>query len=282
MKNFENIKLIATDLDGTLLGSNSEASDNSVNVLNTLHFNGYKLAIITGRPLKAIPSSLKNVPFDYIAGSNGQILADNKTKKIYQDNFLYYEDIKKLAELSNHFSSIMNLSQPNVFYLVASTKNLLFSFSTDVYNRLKFLFERRKKNKVKFITNINHINVEKAEKIAFISKHKNLLNLKNEINNKYGDKYSAFLVNKHWLEVQDVNVSKGNALKKICELENIDIKDTLVFGDAENDISMVEVAGISVAMLNGFDTVKQKAKYISTRTNAEDGVAEFLKDNLIK
>ncbi|WP_181039090.1 HAD hydrolase family protein, partial [Brachyspira murdochii] len=80
-----------------------------------------------------------------------------------------------------------------------------------------------------------------------------------------------------FLEAVNKASNKGNALKRICEIKKIDIKDTIAFGDNFNDIEMIKYAGIGVAMGNAEEIVKQEAYYI-TLSNEEDGVGKFLSD----
>ena len=76
------------------------------------------------------------------------------------------------------------------------------------------------------------------------------------------------------------DISKGNALIEIAKKENIDIKDTLAIGDGENDIPMLKVAGISVAMENAMDNTKKIADYIAPSFR-EDGLAKFFIKHLL-
>lgn len=78
-----------------------------------------------------------------------------------------------------------------------------------------------------------------------------------------------------YYDVADEKTSKGYGVKKMCEILNIDLKDTISIGDDYNDISMFEETGLSVVMENANDEVKSKAKYV-TLSNNENGVAVFL------
>ena len=78
------------------------------------------------------------------------------------------------------------------------------------------------------------------------------------------------------MEMTKIGVDKGTALKGMCDVLGIDTSEAMALGDAGNDVSMLKVAGYSVAMGNGTDEVKAAAKYI-TLTNAESGVAAAVK-----
>lgn len=82
------------------------------------------------------------------------------------------------------------------------------------------------------------------------------------------------------VEVTTKGVSKGNALKFLCEYFNIKKEEVMAIGDSENDISMLQYAGFGVAMGNAIDTVKKEAEFI-TETNDNDGVAKAIEEYVI-
>ena len=71
------------------------------------------------------------------------------------------------------------------------------------------------------------------------------------------------------------NSDKGEALKIICELNNIDVKESIAIGDGENDIPMFKVSGLSIAMGNAMENVKKVSDFI-TDSNEQDGVAKAI------
>ena len=87
-------------------------------------------------------------------------------------------------------------------------------------------------------------------------------------------------MNSNYFFSSNSNCSKGNALKIVSKYLNIPIENTVAIGNDKNDISMFEVAGLSVAVANASDDIKNKADHI-TLSNDEDGVAIFLEE-LIK
>ena len=78
-----------------------------------------------------------------------------------------------------------------------------------------------------------------------------------------------------YYDIANIEVNKGNAIKKLCEILDINLKDTIAIGDDYNDISMFKVAGYNVVMGNAIEEVKKYADEI-TLTNNQDGVAIFL------
>ncbi len=92
----------------------------------------------------------------------------------------------------------------------------------------------------------------------------------------------TFFSCEEYLEMVRHGVSKGAAVQFLCEYLNVDLKDTVACGDAENDIPMIETAGVGVCMCNGDTKVKEKADYITTRNNNEGGVAEAIQKFILK
>ncbi len=95
------------------------------------------------------------------------------------------------------------------------------------------------------------------------------------------DNVQFCLLADRFLEITKKGTDKGAALKKICEHLNIDTAQTIAFGDGENDLQFLEVAGTAVAMANAVDSVKQKADIV-TKSNNENGVCTVLNDLLSK
>ena len=85
----------------------------------------------------------------------------------------------------------------------------------------------------------------------------------------------------HAIHVNNPTISKGNAMAGLCKFLKIDLKDTVAIGDKINDISMIKMAGLGVAMGNATEDVKKVADFITT-TNDEDGVAKVLENILEK
>ena len=90
-------------------------------------------------------------------------------------------------------------------------------------------------------------------------------------------KISMFYSSPHYLEHVPEHVSKGHAVKKLCELLQIPLANTVAAGDQENDISMIEAAAVGAAMKNATDAVKASADYITENDCNHSGVAEILR-----
>ena len=91
--------------------------------------------------------------------------------------------------------------------------------------------------------------------------------------------YHGFKTQSTLLEFCDKRINKGYGLQKICELNDLDIKDVMAFGDTSNDNDMLKVAGCGVCMINGTDDTKACANAITKQDNDHDGLAIYLEES---
>ena len=101
-------------------------------------------------------------------------------------------------------------------------------------------------------------------------------NFRKDILAKYGDRLNSFFSCKEYIEIIPKTCGKGLALRRLAEILEIPVEDTIGVGDEANDLTMVEAAGLGVCMANGIPEVKAAADYITERDNNHDGVAEVL------
>ncbi|WP_300717893.1 HAD-IIB family hydrolase [uncultured Brachyspira sp.] len=116
-------------------------------------------------------------------------------------------------------------------------------------------------------------------KFMFIGENNLLKEIAEELNQTFGNSIYYTFSRPVYLEVHSPNVSKAKALSYLADKYNISSNNIMAFGDNNNDLEMLEFAGISVAVENAEDIVKEKCRYI-TKTNEEDGVGYFINQYL--
>ena len=250
------IKIAFFDIDGTLIPKGThDIPTNTLEALEKLQASGVKCFIATGRSLSALMTlGVNQFNFDGYLTLNGSLCYDSHLEKMFGLPFTEGEtevlarifDAKKIAfEIVGEFVRYAN-------YQSELQKN--------IYSNLKL--------------NLPSIQKYKGEKIYQICacltpEHKSLLN----------DFLDESLVSE-WAEnaidIFPTNGGKQNAIKKIMEMFDIKQEETIAFGDAENDIKMLEVVGTAVAMGNGSDEVKAVADYITTNVD-DDGIGNALR-----
>ena len=264
------IYLVAVDMDGTLLHNDKSISDYTINVLRKIVEKGILLVPASGRPLNGMKAAvLNNVKgIKYAICSNGAMLMDvQKEKSISETGIPIEKALEALTYLEQFPVAVYVHTDRGTFRAEGWEKTGL----SEKYPYIRFS-EGTVKNLGEFLRT-SGVNVMKMG--AYI--------LTDELAQKLLEKGSpipgiAFLRSGDGIiELNSTNASKGNALCILCEKLGIQLENVLAIGDNENDISMLQAAGISAAMENAEDDVKQAAKFVAGN-NEEDGAAHFLEE----
>ena len=264
------IYLVAVDMDGTLLHNDKSISDYTINVLRKIVEKGILLVPASGRPLNGMKAAvLNNVKgIKYAICSNGAMLMDvQKEKSISETGIPTEKALEALTYLEQFPVAVYVHTDRGTFRAEGWEKTGL----SEKYPYIRFS-EGNVKNLREFLRT-SGVNVMKMG--AFV--------LTDELAQKLLEKGSpipgiAFLrTGDGIIELNSTNASKGNALYILCEKLGIQLENVLAIGDNENDISMLQAAGISAAMRNAEDDVKQAAKFVAGN-NEEDGAAHFLEE----
>ena len=254
-----NIRIVFVDLDGTLRDSNGLISDKSKEIINKLKEIDVYVVFTTGRCIPYTVNLAKEVsPSEYLITSNGS--------EIY--NYINDELIYKKV-----------LSKEDIFYLneLIEKYNLRF-----VANTLRVRYSNREGKDRILVNNILDINDEITQVVLSSQDYLLMKQVKEEINGKDTIKISNDSIstsdNKNlFYDITKNDVSKGNAIKKLCEYLNINLDDTMAIGNSINDIEMFDVCKYNVAVENADDDLKSKANII-TKSNDEDGVYLILEE----
>lgn len=263
------VKLIATDLDGTLMSPDHlTVSKRTVDALFAAHEKGVKIAIATGRPMCIIGDVVSQVPFvDYIIYSNGACVFDRAKNKNVYENLIPFEKVKEIIEYLLKYEVYFDVSykgeshyQRGIEKYFQDTKEFPQEFIDEVFASM---------NPHEDLAGF--LNGDGVEKIT-------LYTVKDENEKEFREKLlsydfsvaSSFRGN---LEATVIGANKGTAVAGLCKELGITAQDTMTFGDAGNDCPMLEFAKYSFAMGNGTDECKNSAKFVAP-SNAEDGLAQ--------
>lgn len=265
-------KMIVMDLDGTLLNGEGKVTPKTKDYLKRLKQNGNVIVIATGRILRSALIATDGAVFaNYIvanAGAAVYINKNNEWKKIYADLIP-----RKTAE------DIISMYDDEKFvYIDICSKDYIDMYATKYFS--KSIVIRNYNEKSKLLENIDeiiHISAGFA-KNEFVKEYKEI----------FGEKYPELDIkimqdsfdDVKWLEISNKGVEKYKGIHKISQIENIDNIDIIAFGDGLNDVDMIEKCGIGVAMKNALSEVKEKANFITYKSNLEDGIIDFLEKYL--
>lgn len=262
------VKLIMTDLDGTLFKNDHESiSERNVNALKLAQENGIKICIATGRTKSLIFDAIQQVPFaDYIITSNGAVTYDAKTDKVITSQLLSAEKSKKVFEIINSHSLTHEIYFEGECFLDGYSASL-YNYGNISAHYLKVL-----KDKANVVPDLSeYIGDRGVEKINIMHiTGEELYEVKNALSD-IGDIYVTSSIPEN-LEMNNFNSNKGYALSALCKILNISENEVMAFGDSGNDCEMLSQAGYSFATANAWEQAKKVAKAV-TLSNEDDGVA---------
>ena len=264
------VKLIACDLDGTLLGADHiTVSERNKKALFEAHEKGIKLAVATGRTLSVIYNVIDQLPFlDYVIYSNGAAVCDLKTAKTVYEDYMPAETALDIFKFLSRFPAYFEFYQDGkqhsqngrekYFTGMDLPQEFLDSYaaSTIMHDDIMTLADK---------------NVEKINLFYFGGEYYD--EIKNYLFSHSGIDCTSPVSGD--IEMTAKGVDKAKALEGLCSELGIDSSEVMAFGDADNDLGMLEFAGYGTAMKNAAQICKDKAKYV-TLTNEEDGVAAFV------
>lgn len=261
-------KIVFTDLDGTLLNNESKVSDYTADFLKHFTSLGNKLVLSSGRSLPSIikvkDDNKLDIPGVYIIATNGTLIYDCDTKKSIYESRLNLDDVSLIWEMANkagiHIQTytddeliVPEIDKETTYYTVRCPLPVICS--KDPVSALS-----------KLPCKMLLIDLDNKQKLIDFCKI---------LEEKFPHLITLFS-NDYYVEIIDRKAGKGSGLKWLCNYLNIPVSDSFAFGDAPNDISMIEAAGTGVAMQNADKEVLEIADKITENSNNSDGLAHFL------
>lgn len=266
------IKLFAMDLDGTSLDSNSILQEKTINALKKLDENGIKFVFTSGRATPSVRYLMESTGIDNpLVTNNGALAFINKENLIYQ-NPLKYEEVEELINFSQENKLFFQFYDLDTYYsnrmcperfnhlekdsTYGMNYQVNFSFSTKPLKELKL----RKNSAFKFQI---FIDKNDSNKLSTILEKVSEMGLYSTTSS-YG-----------MIEIMQKNVNKFNGLSEISYLLGISKEEMAAIGDQDNDIPMLENVGMSFAMGNAIDKVKEISDFVVS-TNDEFGLVDAI------
>ena len=265
----EKIKVVITDLDGTLLNSDHKISDYTKTIFKELHKKNYLLIVATGRhhlDAQAIVATL-DCPV-YLVTSNGARIHSPDNELLFSVD-MKSELVKAIFDLEID-AEITSVLFKEDKWQTNHNNDALNSFSKES----KYLPE---------IVNFESLEDFSAIKIFFThDDHQKLVDLKDKILHTYSDLFCHAFSLPFCLEFMDKSVNKSVAIEKILQLENYAFEESISFGDGFNDEEMLKSVGKGLLMGNApqslIDTLPHLEQILS---NDNDGVATYLSEQLL-
>lgn len=262
-------KIFFSDMDGTLLTSKKVISEKTRKALDAFVEAGNCFAICTGRGLDNVLPVCEELNLHYpgmfLVCFNGAEIYDCDDKRSILHIGIPFELIPRIFEIAKSHNVHCHTYTPD--YMVTPDNGEEMQY----YNRVI------KRPIVVTDDIVSRLPVEPC-KVIGIELHdaEKLENFKKDIDKQLGDRITTVYSNPHYLEIFMKEAGKGSAVRRLSEILGISISNTIAAGDEKNDISMIEAAGVGIAMLNASDEVKSYANIITEFDNDHDGLAEIL------
>lgn len=269
-------KLITCDLDDTLLtqvdSSVCEKNREAIKVFSKL---GGKFVVATGRGYETVQGTLEEIGLkdkenEYTISFNGGVIVENKNNRIISIVSLPYEKAEAIFKKGLEFDVGIRVY----------TKTIVYTYNIP-QSEIDWMIIRNIKTEQIPNPDISFLKDETIMKVIYYNKDVNyLFSIEDEVRKTFDDIELSYSANK-FMELNPIGVSKGEGLRRLCEILNIDIKDTIAIGDNYNDLSMIQVAGLGVGVSNTIESMKPLCDHI-TKTDCNEGaVSEVIHEYIL-
>lgn len=266
------IKLLALDLDGTLLNSDKQVSAENQKALRAARKKGVKVVLTTGRPLAAIGEFLKDLDLiddnEFAITFNGGLVQRN-TGEILGKVTFGYEEVRAIRELTTALGLSLDLVDGGDVYALHSEVPSLYPTCNPGLNHMPTAFEALNANQTfnKAVSCCDGTLIDQQLP---------------RIPQSFHDRFEIFKSRSIVLEWSPKGVHKAKGLERLIALLGIEKKAVMACGDEANDLSMIKWAGYGVAMGNATDDLKAAADIVAPLTNDEDAVAWAINKYILK
>lgn len=256
-------KLLALDIDGTLTNTQKDITPATLEKIIEAQEKGNIVAIASGRPLPGIRKIADTIELDrfggYVLAFNGGRIVDYSTGEVVYQAVLDNDVVRDIYDYCLKAGCGM-VTYDGDRVITGTDIDGYLTFEASI-NHMEIMRIDNFREYIDFPLNkcLLTADPDKAEKIE------------QELAEKFGDQLNIFRSEPYFVEIMPPNVHKATSLEKLLEVLDMDRKDLVACGDGYNDLTMIEYAGVGVAMANAQDIVKEHADYI-TLSNDEDGL----------
>lgn len=266
-------RIIAMDLDDTLLKHDLTISDRTVSVLARCAERGILPVLASGRAPEAMYPYAERIGItemkSYIVANNGSQIITSDTRNLVYERFLPEEVALEAFRMTVAAGLSCHMYDDTTIYVSRETE----------YSERDF---RLSGLKPVVPENFEDIIRRGVYKLVIPGHPDFVIPVEAEFKVLFRDRATVFVSKPFFMEVLPLNTGKGEALKEIAEqFLGISRNEVMAFGDSMNDESMISYAGLSVAMINSRQEILDLAKFKTDLTNDEDGIADFLEKNVL-
>ncbi|WP_032122232.1 Cof-type HAD-IIB family hydrolase [Clostridium amazonitimonense] len=266
-------KMLCTDMDGTLLNSNKDISDRTKEAIKKAHEKGVHIVVSTGRMFNSANyyADMLHIKAPIISANGAFIREKDKNDVIYK-NVLGKDKCNSLLKVLQKHKVHAHFHTPNAMF---SDKMV---FSAKIYSDMNSYLPEDNKIDIHIVEKDWEQIFEKYEDsivkcIAIDEDVEKIQNVKSEIMRMSGIEVVSSYENN--CEIMTEGVSKGRGVEILAGYYGLNPEEIICIGDNENDLSMIKVAGLGIAMGNAPEDIKKQADYV-TDNNDSDGVAKAI------
>jgi len=256
-------KLMAVDIDGTLVNDAGMITEVTKKAIKSAVEAGLIFTIATGRPIQGVEhfNELLGLDLPYIT-YNGSMVVMGKSREILYEKKMDPDDAKHIYQMGTDYGSTVIVWAHNKLYV------------NDMNADAK-LYSKQAHQAALLMENTDVVLESGVSKILWIDTIQNIDRLKMDVIGKVSENVNFHTSKPIYIEFVDKDASKAIAMEKLGKHFGIKREEMIAVGDGENDLSMIEYAGLGIAMANADEKVKEMADAI-TLSNEEDGVAAVI------
>lgn len=257
------IRLIATDLDGSLLPDDKKVPEDFFTLLPELKKRGISVFSASGRTYRSLLHNFKDVSdqIGYICENGAYVVHEGK---------VLLSATMSMEEMAEILETVQTL--PDVQPVLCGEKNAYMTVYPPAFEQ--------------YMSSYHYVHQTVSDyweakdcfyKLAICDLRGPENNSFPVLSEKFGDRFGMFISGKNWMDIMVKGINKGAALAKVQKTLGILPVETLAFGDYYNDIELLEQASYGFVMKNAVEDMKKNARYITPHTNNENGVMEVVR-----
>ena len=281
------MKLLFTDLDGTLLTDDKQILDVDMDAIGQMLKRGHKLVLCTGRPLTSAKMLAHRYGFDkpgfFLVSFNGGLIYDYSTEKSILTRRIPVESVKFIMDRAHErgmhahtYAGDLVVSEYETVQLKTYCRLMQMDYVV-VPDICAYFAQSEVTQGIAPTAPINVV-VKPPIKVNVITPfdHDSLVDFRAEMRKTTSGKLFDVFSKPEMLEFSHLKSNKGDAVRFMADYYKVPLSDTIAAGDEENDCPMIEAAGVGVAMVNASPVAKSVADYVTVADNNHGGIAEII------
>ena len=262
-------KIIACDLDETLLKLDRTIDERDKEAIKKAKQLGVKFVPATGRGYNSVSDTLQELGLyeeedEYVISYNGGAISENKDSKVVYFKGITFEQASFLYKKGLEYDVCIHVY----------TKDMVYAYNY-LQEEIDYLAGRMEVTEI-FDKDLEFLRGQDIVKVLYMNTDYAYLKKIEEELSEYTKDLDVSYSSNRYIEFNHVGVNKGQGLKRLTELLDVDIKDTIAIGDNFNDLSMIKVAGLGVGVANAVEGMKKDCDYVCEASCNEAAIAEVI------